>query len=582
MNRLALLTLTLVLLQVGLGAEATHHRVCQGPPGTILGGPSPDGRHLSCVDPQTGDLALLDLATGERRRLTHKGPRDDGEFAYFSVISPDGGRVACAWFNAEKFYDLRIVGVDGSTKSAPRVLFRNEEAGFIQPSAWSPDGSSILTLIFRKDNISQIALISTADGSARVLRSLNWVYPKKMAFSPDGRFIVYDSFGRGGGPERDIFLLAVDGSREIPLVEHPADDLFPIYSPDGRRVLFASDRSGTMDLWAIELDGATARGSAVLVRRDLGRFLPMGMTRDGGLFYGLRRGALDVYLGTFDAAAGRVIGAPAPASRRLPEGNTAPEWSADGRSLLYLSRRGAENFGNESRIVTIHSVETDEERDLFPRLAHLERVRWLADGRSLLAAGSDRRSRAGLFRIDVATGEVTPVVLDESATFRGLEAVGSSDGKAVLYAIGPEIRIRTLDGGDERRLYRGASRDRIQHLALSPDGKWLAFVSGVAAGQERLLAIPSRGGEARELRIVSGGAASGLEWTAGGRELILTAAGRENPEASLVDFETGAARKLELPAHWHGGLRLHPDGRRIAFTAGESRSEVWLLRDFLR
>ena len=184
---------TLVLVLVWLSSEVAIRRVCEGPPGMILGGPSPDGRFLSCLDPETGDLSLLDLASGQRRRLTHKTSPQSAEFAYFSVVSPDSRRVAYAWFNQEKFYELRVVAVDGSDS---RILYRNEEAGFVQPSAWSPDGKEILTLFFRKDSISQIALVSTTDGSVRVLKSLNWVYPKKMDFSPDGRFIVYDSFGR--------------------------------------------------------------------------------------------------------------------------------------------------------------------------------------------------------------------------------------------------------------------------------------------------------------------------------------------------------------------------------------------------
>src|SRR5688500_18387573 len=80
-----------------------------GDPGTnILGAPSPDGRYLSYVDASTGDLALLDLVKGDKRRLTHKAPGSKpGEFAYFSIISPDNRMIAYAWFNSQKFYDLR-------------------------------------------------------------------------------------------------------------------------------------------------------------------------------------------------------------------------------------------------------------------------------------------------------------------------------------------------------------------------------------------------------------------------------------------------------------------------------------------
>src|SRR5207248_3821020 len=72
-------------------------RVWTGQGANLFGGPSRDGRWLSFVDTESGDLAIRDLASGEKRRLTsNAGSR---QFAYFSAISPDGSLVAYAWFN---------------------------------------------------------------------------------------------------------------------------------------------------------------------------------------------------------------------------------------------------------------------------------------------------------------------------------------------------------------------------------------------------------------------------------------------------------------------------------------------------
>jgi Tol biopolymer transport system component len=563
---------------VWLSSEVVIRRVCEGPQGTILGGPSPDGRFLSCLDPETGDLALLDLTSGQRRRLTHKASPQSAEFAYFSVVSPDSRRVAYAWFNQEKFYELRVVAVDGSDS---RILYRNEEAGFVQPSAWSPDGKEILTLFFRKDSISQIALVSTTDGSVRVLKSLNWVYPKKMDFSPDGRFIVYDTFGRNGARERDIFVLSTDGSREVALVEHPGDDLFPLWSPDGRRILFASDRGGTMDLWMIAVEDGKPQGSAALVRRDPGRILPMGMTRSGALFYGLRTGTSDVYVASFDPDAGQVLGRAVLASRRIPGGNSAPEWSPDGKFLAYFSRRGTENFGQEARVISIRALETGEERDLAPKLAHLESIRWSRDGRYFLAAGSDRRSRGGLYRVDARSGDAAPIVQDETATFRGLEGIWSANGEDVFYAVRSEIRFRSLQTAQEKSLYAAGPSTRIRYLALAPDGRRLAFVSSEGTQAEVLRVMAAEGGAAREVFRLAGGGSTGAEWTPDGKHLMLTASGEGNPEIWRVPLEGGQPLKMAIPSDWQGSLRVHPDGRRVAFAAGKNRSEVWVMENFL-
>src|SRR5262249_36636036 len=150
--------------------------VWSGPDVTLLGGPSRDGRYLSYVDPGTRNLGIREVATGRSRLLTQKAA-GSGEFAYFSAISPDSRRVAYAWFNEEGYYDLHVIDLDGSNQ---RILYRNEEAGFVQPCAWSPDSKYILTLLFRTDNISQITLVPAEGGAPKVLRSLNWVYPKRM------------------------------------------------------------------------------------------------------------------------------------------------------------------------------------------------------------------------------------------------------------------------------------------------------------------------------------------------------------------------------------------------------------------
>ena len=131
-----------------------------------LGAPTRDGRYLTHV--HEDNLALRDFARGEDRILRTKAA-GSREFAYFSVPSRDCSQIAYAWFNAEGFYELRIIGRAGGV---PRTIYRNPEAGFVQPTAFTPDGGKILTLLFCNDNTSQIALIPSDGGRAETLRSL--------------------------------------------------------------------------------------------------------------------------------------------------------------------------------------------------------------------------------------------------------------------------------------------------------------------------------------------------------------------------------------------------------------------------
>jgi tricorn protease len=65
-----------------------------------------------------------------------------------------------------------------------------------------------------------------------------------MRFSPDGRYVAYDVAQQRGAAERDIFVMALARSTETTLVKHPADDRLLGWSPDGKYILFSSDRTG--------------------------------------------------------------------------------------------------------------------------------------------------------------------------------------------------------------------------------------------------------------------------------------------------------------------------------------------------
>jgi dipeptidyl aminopeptidase/acylaminoacyl peptidase len=404
------------------------------------------------------------------------------------------------------------------------VIFRNEESGFVQPTSWTPDGKQILTLFFRKDNISQIALVDAASGASRVLKSLNWVYPKRMDISPDGKWIAYDSFGGDKPGPRDIYVLAMDGSRETKVVAAPGEDLFPVWSPDGGELLFASDRSGTMDAWAVRMEEGRAAGEPRVIRRDLKQFLPMGVTSAGSLFYGLRTGTTNIAI---QNGAGDVRELPT----RTPGRDAAPAYSRDGKRLSYLSRRGAENFGLQARMIVVRELETGVERDLPAKLAHVEAVRWSPDGEWLLASGSDGKGRSGLFRVRVSDGMVRTEAIDETADYHGVPGDWMPDGTVVRGTAG------------------------VKALAVSADGEMVAraYEDRVEAGRRKW---PLRG-------------VTWLAWK--GSDLLAVHNG------AVVVLNDQAPAMLPLKKYDGGPMSVAPGGHTIAFGAGGVHSEVWVL-----
>ena len=572
---------------------------------------SPDGRYLVFKDGE--DLGVRDLRTGQIRRLAGATGRDSA----FPAISPDGRQLA--------YLSLSLSGRDAElrlrdlTGSRPRVLFSNPEVPDLRPFAWSPDGKQILTVFARKDGTNQIVLVSAADGSVRVLKSLEWqLRPEQMSFSPDGRYIVYHRRTQRDSSELDIFVLATDGSRESLLVDWSADDRYPLWTPDGSAILFVSlvSRSPrTRDLWLIPVAQGTAQGSPTLIKENVGQIMPLRLTTDGNYYYNLRTGVRrgGVYVAALDSATGQPLGAPVLVSDRFGSGNHhSPEWSPDGQHFAYSSRRSVSGLFVPS-IITIRSLETGQERELTPQLAFLEdtRLRWSPDGRSFLVSGEDNDGHRGLYQIDAQTGDMTPIVVTSGDLPPGTlgpranrwHAAWSLDGKAIFYVYDEdgnscEIRIRDMETGEERLLYRPDSPVHLSNLELSPDGRRLAFGSGFDTPgpwyhftAESMLVMPASGGVAREvLRLEDIGDIEGYEtysftWTRDGSHLLFSkrvAQPTIPSELWRVSAEGGEPESLGLVMWGRGGVRAHPDGQRITFTnAADRKSELWMMENFL-
>ncbi len=252
-----------------------------------MGSPSSDGRYVSFTDWETGDLAVRDLREGTTRRLTNNpGWAVSSDSAEFSVFSPDGRQVAYTWF-VEKppAYELRVISTATGDLAKPRIVHRSDETLYIVPHAWTPDGKNLLVVRQLTNRTNQIAFMSIADGLIRVVKALDWRRPEKTSLSPDGRFIAYDIPAADDVPAHDVFLLAADGSRETALDQSPANDYAPMWSPDGSRVMFLSDRTGTESLWTVRVDGGRPNGAAELLNPNMGRVFPLGLTASGSLYY---------------------------------------------------------------------------------------------------------------------------------------------------------------------------------------------------------------------------------------------------------------------------------------------------------
>ena len=579
-----------------------------------MGTASADGRYLSFTDWETGDLAVRDLTEEASRRITNTGGwQVSGDFAEYSVMSPDGRQIAYAWFTdkgpqpgasrCQCRYDLRVVATTGGDASKPRVLLQTTDSNeWLRPAAWMPDGKQLVVVRALPDRSHQLALLTLADNSLRVVKSFGWWDPDKVSVSPDGRFLVYDAAPVDRPASRDIYALTVDGGRETPVVQAVGHDRSPVWSADGGHVLFISDRTGTESLWRVPMRDGTAVGPAVIVAAISANSGLLGTTRSGAALYWTGGDSSNVYVANVDANFSATT-PPTIAIERFLNSNNAPAWSPDGGRLAYLSRRGS-NRASAAGALVIHSVVTGEARDVPTQIPVADQASWFPDGRSVLVASREPADgRWSFYRVDVTTGDAQLLLRSKGFGLPGRRPQVSPDGQAIVYAdrgvggdAGAQVaRLMRFDiaSGQEAELKKiDGHEGYFTSFAISPDGAEVAYLRFENAGRWSILEVmPQRGGESRELfreNNSTGSRYAGLGWTPDKRYIIVTRT--TGTGASMrtsfwkVPVAGGAAEEMGISAP--GAIRfpsLHPKGGRIAFagTGGGSEPAIWMIENFL-
>ena len=293
----------------------------------------PDGTHIAIIvrDSQDGphSLAVVSLDTGARHALTNPAPAGLGDTAV--AVSPDGRRIAFARTGPARtpVSDIYVADVSGGffVKDGPRRLAAGQRAPV--SLAWMPDGDAI---VFSSGG--SLWRMSITGGETRGPERLTFAGGQAAdpAVSRDGRRLAYSQHqvrenvwrvdlagGGAAGPPRQL----MPSTRE---------DGWPQYSPDGARIAFVSNRSGTRQIYICDADGSNLVRLTSLaggVERPYPGWSPDGRsivfaTTDGG--------STDLY----------VIGVQGGAPWRLTSDASAeyhPQWSRDGTWIYFASDR---------------------------------------------------------------------------------------------------------------------------------------------------------------------------------------------------------------------------------------------------
>jgi Tol biopolymer transport system component len=244
-------------------------------------------------------------------------------------------------------------------------------------------------------------------------------------------------------------------------------------------------------------------------------------------------------------------------------------------------------------------MKTGEDREVPSRIPIGGPPRWFPDGQSLLVASRDARvidGDLGFYRVDVASGNAELLHQTASRNVVSTRPDLSPSGKTIFYLETPTQPVRF--DLDSRRATKLTPVGPRVALAVSPDGTQIAYLGTGADLPEQstfaaLVVAPATGGEARAVADFSGNSTArqrddglGLAWSPDQRYLFYVRPEGDTGDGSKavwrVPLAGGEAENIGISMNRIRALRVHPDGRQIAFdSVVDPRSEVWVLENFL-
>ena len=436
------------------------------------------------------------------------------------AISPDGALVAYASDAAGgSNFDIWLQAIAGGDP----VRITSDNADEAEPS-FSPDGSRIV--FSRRD--TGLYTVAPMGGEPKLVVSDPW--PRTPRFSPDGRWIAYwtgfpASVIAGGIPGAlgSISIVSAEGGAPREVATGLASARYPVWTPDGRRILFLGEESGGakgFDWYVVGIDGTRLVKTGALLAihatglRD-GLPIPGVWTDQGVLFATNEADNSNVWRIPLAPDTGSVAGPAHP----LTSGTSverSPSVSASGRVV----------FASAVANVDVWRVPVDE-----------------------------------------ATGTATgaPERVTDSAASDRLRSV-SADGRSLVFVSSRTGRDEIWSKDLVTRIERQVTERGALDATLSPNGSRIAFAR--AEGQStRLELVDLRGGPPP--RPLCADCDIPADWSPKGQSVLF---GRGQP-SRLFLYDLGSGRETELASHPRWNLhqaRFSPDGQWVAFHTTNS------------
>ena len=235
---------------------------------------SPDGKWIAFLSRRdqipfkhgiTAEIYVMDASGGNPQRLTNNPHAD-----YHPSWSPDGKQIAFA-SRRDGNIDIYVIDADGGNEQR-----LTENPLYDYSPSWSPDSERIVFTArraghFKKDfDLTTEIYVMDADGGNEQKLTENRRNDYSPSWSPDGKRIVFWSDRKGDFLNYEIYVMDTDGGNEQKLTENRVDDWQPSWSPDGEQIAFMSERDGNSEIYVMDADGGNQKNLTNNPHRDAG------------------------------------------------------------------------------------------------------------------------------------------------------------------------------------------------------------------------------------------------------------------------------------------------------------------------
>lgn len=472
---------------------------------------SPDRKEIAFVS--GGDIWTVPAEGGTAQLLVSHSATESKP-----LYSPDGKKLA---FSSNRTGNGDIYILDLASGEVRRLTF---DDGNEQLDAWSRDGAWIYFSSSARDiaGMNDIYRVAATGGTPMQISSDR--YTSEYSASPlsDGSF-VFAARGIGNGQwwrngrshidESEIWQKAGDKYSE--LAPRGAKQLWPMVTADGAKTFFVSDRSGDQNIWMLPRGGQSKQ----LTNFTDGRVLFASMSADGREIVFERNfhiwkvateggKAAEVPI-TLRGAATTPILDRVNASTQIRELSLSP----DGKKVALIARgevfaASAKDGGDAVRITNSAAPESY--------------VAWSADSRKLVYT-SERGGAMSLFQYDFATETETAI------TTRGndMGAVCSPDGKSIAFVRNARaLMVHDVASKQEREVAKfytdPAPLFGGESIKWSPDNKWIAYLSysPETRSYTNVWIAPAAGGTAKAASFLANSNSGNIAWSPDGTYLL--------------------------------------------------------------